>query len=745
MTFGRDREYDAEAFQRRFFSGPNRFAYDEDPRFSSDPIIAQLGRSLLQHRRGNVDRPVLLPFQESDAGPVVWFACAEDGAPMRAMASELDGFIGQSFAHFASFERAVDAADQHMNRALLHTCLTTIRFEASKIVGDARITQQWGLYTQLLDRRPRAPVYVPQTFEQLRASFDRALSARDGEAARTLLGSLHDRFRLSAENRLFLEVRLFAALERWDDISRHPLLPTLIHLSLPRETYGDVMEGMYQADVRSAESARELDSLLDAFRGSVESRAAHLFRSRGTSDRPVVHKSFLLHELVQPNPDGYVASKLLANVAAGAFGRLDEPIRDRVLSLLRLDPRTQARQALEDEKFDRAYELYWSLDDDFETLTALVLCAREAEDPAKASVVLGRLTGAPQTLRTAVRDGSPHRVKRIEELASRLRPATHRFSEQLHQADGELIEDFVERWRELAHSSDAEDVMRETDIGQVAAQRILDQAVSQPEIFEQLYPLWYELFVDRCPPDRCLVPVYEALIETLRVREGLGAAELELLHQTLATLVKVGVSPKTYTKVVDEIGAVFAEVRSPQVLTWALSVCDTLFVSPVGDVEARVRFLTSVTQACLDYATRLEPMQRAVLQLLSAEGGLPEPRLPIDAAAVRSDGGPQNSRASVAFYSLDVAAAKRASDMLIGLYPSIRIECTAELVCSPRLRKLAQGADVFVFAWKSSKHAAYDCVKAALRDKNVLRMAPGGGATSLLATAVESLSRIPAH
>ena len=56
----------------------------------------------------------------------------------------------------------------------------------------------------------------------------------------------------------------------------------------------------------------------------------------------------------------------------------------------------------------------------------------------------------------------------------------------------------------------------------------------------------------------------------------------------------------------------------------------------------------------------------------------------------------------------------------------MRVECNSELVCTPRLRKLAQSADVFVFAWKSSKHAAYDCVKAALPDKDVLVMAPGG-------------------
>lgn len=733
----------AISFQRRFFAPPNRFVYEDDPRASAEPVITELARSLLRHRHGVGDRPLLLPFRADDAEPIIWFACAPEGPMARAMAAELEGFLGPSYARFAMADRNPDAADQHIEPLLTGDDWHAIRFEAISATGDQRILQQWKLYSQLLDRRPHAPVYVPQTFEQLRAAFDRALSARNEQAARAVLGALHERFGLSAENRLFLEIRLAAALERWDQIARHPLLSTLVHLVLPRETYGDVMEALYRVDVQPAESARELDELLDAFSISVATSAARLFRSRGTSERIAVRKSFLLHELVQPKPDGKFAAQLLANLTDGTFGRLDAAVRARVAGLVPLDSRQEAQQALKEEKFDRAYELFWPLENDFEVLAALVLCAREAEDPAKAGAVLARLEAASSGLYSRVRAELPHRVARLEELARRQRPAITRWSDQLPQAQGEAEELYVERWRELARSGDPADIIREPNIGEVAAQVLLDQAVGQPQIYDQLYPLWHELFVERCPPDKRLVPVYEALVETLRLRDVFAAPELELLHQTLSVLLNAGVSTKTYTKVVDEVGAVFAQMRSPYVLNWALSVCDTLALSPIGDANARQRLLTAVVQCGAGYGSRLTPMQRALLQLLASEAGLTPPAFPADVTGADVDGAPVSFEGLVAFYSLDEAAARRASDLLASLYPRVRVERSAELVCTPRLRKLAQSADVFVFAWKSSKHAAYDCVKAALPDKDALVMAPGGGATSLLATAVQYISRLP--
>ena len=58
---------------------------------------------------------------------------------------------------------------------------------------------------------------------------------------------------------------------------------------------------------------------------------------------------------------------------------------------------------------------------------------------------------------------------------------------------------------------------------------------------------------------------------------------------------------------------------------------------------------------------------------------------------------------------------------------------------TPKLKALAHSADIFVFAWKSSKHAAYYCVKAAVPNAGHLIMAEGAGTTSLVKAAAKAL------
>ena len=80
--------------------------------------------------------------------------------------------------------------------------------------------------------------------------------------------------------------------------------------------------------------------------------------------------------------------------------------------------------------------------------------------------------------------------------------------------------------------------------------------------------------------------------------------------------------------------------------------------------------------------------------------------------------------------------------LLEKLYPSVQVECNADEVCTPKLKALAQGSDIFVFAWKSSKQAAYHCIKAAVQSEGNLVMAVGAGTTSLVKAATHALGGV---
>jgi hypothetical protein len=728
----------AADLQDAFFSPPNTFKFDSTQPQAGDTLIAGLSESLRRHRLGHLDRPVLLPFRAVGDECVTWYAVASTASMARALESELAALLGPSYATFALSETRSDVADNHALPLFGRANLRVLRFQATSAKSDGTVVKQWQMYCNLLDRRPRTASYIARSFEQLRAEFDRALLARHEAGAVGAIASLRERFGLSAENRLYLEIRLSAAFERWDEISTHRLLPTIVHLNLPSETYGDVMEAIYEEEVRPFEKAERLEDLLAEFSNGFLKVAMPLLRTRRSSRRPAAVKAFLLQELVQNDPKAEACEGLLTQLPPGAFGSLDSAVRVRVAALARVDGYSPAQEALDREEFDRAYDLLWPLADDVRVLRGLVLCARESEEPTKSRAVLERLATAPADVRETVEASSPGRMERLRKLVRIHVTQDARIAEQIARAEGESLDSYIERWRELARSAAPIRVLSEPGVGAAAADCILRQAVDEPDVFERTYPLWHELFVERIEPDNRLLPVYEALLDTTRLRP-FSDPELQLLHQIVMALVHAGADKAQYGKAIDEVRAVFMDVRSPHVLTWALNLCDALALAPARDSDARLRLLTSVVQTCAEYRARLTRLQWSLLKLLCAEAGIECPAKP-DGTQDTEQAGERESLPSirlVALYSLDEASIRRAVQLLKELQPQLKVDSNGDEVCTPRLKALAQSADVFVFAWKSSKHAAYDCVKAALKTKDILVMARGAGTTSLVAAAIQ--------
>jgi hypothetical protein len=263
-------------------------------------------------------------------------------------------------------------------------------------------------------------------------------------------------------------------------------------------------------------------------------------------------------------------------------------------------------------------------------------------------------------------------------------------------------------------------------------------AVDDSALFERLYPLWHELFMERIDSNPLLVPVYLEMLEALRARDVFQRTDQELVHQILVAIVDSG-DDASYRQAVDIVSKVFETIQSPQALGWALDVCDSLSQRRVRDADARLRLLTQVMQACQQFSSRLDALQTYQLCLLAKEAQLDPPDLPEAAASTdKETSGIDETPYRVAIYSLDESATRRAVEILKSLHPHWVIDTNADQVCTDRLKALAKKSDVFVFAWRCSKHAAYYCVKANSQ-KETLVMARGVGTTSLVAAAVDFL------
>jgi S-adenosylhomocysteine hydrolase len=98
----------------------------------------------------------------------------------------------------------------------------------------------------------------------------------------------------------------------------------------------------------------------------------------------------------------------------------------------------------------------------------------------------------------------------------------------------------------------------------------------------------------------------------------------------------------------------------------------------------------------------------------------------------------------IGIYTLTETAAIRARQFLRKLLPNARVEINSDLASTDRLKHLASNADIFVFAWKSSKHQAYYAAKDARGDRSTL-LPLGKGSASILECVLAELAQIQMH
>jgi hypothetical protein len=130
-----------------------------------------------------------------------------------------------------------------------------------------------------------------------------------------------------------------------------------------------------------------------------------------------------------------------------------------------------------------------------------------------------------------------------------------------------------------------------------------------------------------------------------------------------------------------------------------------------------------------------------MLRMLTQEAGIHQIGSTVELEPVDNEAVSAADVGVIGIYSLDEAASNRAVKVLRSIYSDIDVRINGDEVCTTQLKSLAQRAAIFVVAWKSSKHAAYYCIKAASRSGQSLEMAQGAGTSSLVSAAVHSIAR----
>ncbi len=722
----------AQAVLEQFFSTENVYA---SPLAGQVPhnkqsVPTSLAPAIIRYAKGLKDRPLLLPFATQQNEKTYWLACAHDELSARSLQDEMAAFIGPSFGDF-EFEGAVLSGMQvQIKSKLIQSGLHAIGFFAVTPNFEPRVIASWQRYWQLLELRPERPRQDLRTFHQLRAGFDRALVARNEKDALAAMAALRDQHGLSAENRAFLEIRLHAALGRWDRILAHPQWDDLLKVRLPPETYGDIWDALYETYLAPVEVLGVAEDLIQAFAQNVRIMAASLLKGRGRSRRPAALKGFLLHELSLEQPSAQLCSKLLQEMGPGTFG----PVSEAIASIVRqLQPKSGLEQAIHEmdlERYEQALVLLMPLPDSIEVLQAQLRCAKEIGNPNQANDIISRVNSASAELAEKVRQARPRLIADVEKIAAQL------ISESVLQTPNTALstvtaDDTLVYWRELVRSPEADDLLGQPSFVLTLTTTIEDVALDSSPLFESLLPIWFDWLIIRCQPSSAMVGVYLGFIEALHVRDRAGESEREMIRLATRHALIAGLTPVEYKTLVDRLSSLLSDPPSPREISWALDLSDLLLVQPCRDDEIRLRWVTRVLQAAFNVISRLSEAERCLLEYLAREANFTIPtRVDRDDETTLDNCSSIENR--IFLYSLDTQAIRRAARVLEAIFPKAKIDFNSDETCTTRLKSGSRNADWVVFVSGVATHQAFYCIKGGMRPESTLLQVEGTGTTRIV-------------
>lgn len=733
----------------RFFGAPNEFTWADIEAATAPPdrleaVMPWLSRLIEQ----GSDAPIILPYYRN--GVVAgWYATASTNEGEHRLRATLGAWFGPSYlSHLQEADPGNASAE-------------AMRFRFGKQVlafrgpDRSKIAERLALFARLSAQRPFIGRSEPRPVGRVRSELERALLARDEARALTLIAELRNSGRLNEENLKFLDIRLMAGLGQWEKIARdHWTIKTLADLPLPPQTLADLIEALYRVYIDDAETAGDADAVRQAFSERIARPFPRLLASRHGARTPRVVKAFSLYESLQAEPskdilDGLL--KLLSPEDAGWADRFIGPTKTAPPSVLTPAPveplapvEDAAEVAFDDGQYDRAFELHLAKPLNKKSLSALLSCAQFIGTAEARQRLLDAFHAQPSAhlgLPTALAD----RLARFREKEPTPNPAT----DQPIEPAGWM------RWaRRLAagFSTDAEtEVLNDRSTWDTAALRGNAQLCTEfadvignltgaaAEVARRALPLVLAgFFPEEEPPTQAIRPLAGVILLLIAMDEAIARADLDILSAILAVLLELGLSTQDYLTTIADLEAVQDRVTSYANLAWSLDVCEALAISPspsAETAEAKLRFFLKVVGQSRGFAHRLSAHDFLPIEYLARDYGVDPSAIADLRPAVKAssdiDPGPMLAGKTIGLYTLTEGAGTRAKAALKELYPSSTVEVNSDTVCSSTLTNLARTSDIFVFAWRSSSHQAFFCVKDALGGRDPV-YATGKGTASLV-------------
>jgi hypothetical protein len=742
---------DSLAFLRTFFGSGNSIQWDAYENAAPTDAI----RSYLEpwvRRFLKQESPFVLPRVDPSSKRTSWYVLCGNSREARSMRESLLSFIGPTYSSFHGELAKLDPEDPIEN--CCQSTFGSLVFRLPVIHNDDR-TKVGRLLTTLIDHRDRESgrsLAAVKPVGRLLRDLEMAILARNEQSALAIYGEIRSRGRLSATNLAFLQVRIFAAFEKWAELLLLPILDDILQVRLPKRISDQIAQAVYRQHLLQHELTGNASAAVETYRGTAK-RFQNLVRSTGGLQSPDAIKFALVSSVASDPSKRELAEQLARHSAIAVEAEWAKALLATLPAPAQVEGVSEAVIGYDvadarynENNFDEAFALYLLQPPTNRSVRRVLEIAVEIDTRRSAEDAIAYLSSAPEDVQAQILcrrvcaghieilsqilgQHSVGEVKSIESLA-----VWFEFVDAGEAIDtaGEVLEYGIQKW--LSNSS--------FDAAKIAKALQKSRTGKQRDIVRNAVPTFIRAFlVDRAATRECK-PIYHALTDLLIYDESVGSDDLTAIEQLSEAILTTAPTPEAsnndFKHVAELTAYLWDSIAAPRHFDWVLSMLDLLIDTGAQQHTSLTPILATIADASRLWARRISDDQWSLLELLVADldltemvAGLrsaPEQTTQDDFPDVRS----LLAGNSIAVYSLTERIARRFGQLAKQAFDGIKIHYVHDKSLTDRMKSLAQSADIFIINTWDAKHAATNGIKQSRPVEKVTIEPSGKSASALL-------------
>lgn len=691
--------------------------------------------------------PVILPrVVKGSNDKVTWYAMADEERDYVELRELIDAHVGTSWSDFNRQRTMLDPNDPVEKALIDHYSDRVYKFSSLSQSVIPEIFNGVERLRQQLASRPSSQVTLLRPCGRILRDIRAALRRRDVPLTRIYLQELREAGGIGHINELFIELRCLALEGDAKSLLDSTQLRQVLDMPHPLVLAEEVMTVFYQQYLLKYEQLRDISAQRQAFNNLLVKNVPRLFQVTQGINTPSAIKNILLWLLSDTQSDPARLSEQAQQVVAGMKRATDDD-RHWIRQLLEAFPTVAVASlpaASTDELLARADEYPENV---LKELLLLPVSARGAAIALQCAWVVGSTEVAVKA------------VSYLQQLAQQesdlllAKPAFQRYYTALQlmlpsistEQDPSGISNWQDWLQEVLNNPQWPGAIEAVE--QASSQ--WNAAAFQPEAFVSLLdkanscasmvlrdaiPVLLE-WLDSHQTSASWQFVRLALLQQLALDDNSSREDIFTACELARGYLEGDSNAYDYRELIENLQMMIESSGTTSASAW-LDLLELFLVYPTADRLAREQLFNLVLNMFYRNPARYSELQWSLLAQFASECGLVceiPPQILEDCAEKTDEvrvGSTLNDKV-VGIYTLTESVAQRVKKQLLDDYPQADIRLNNDKGGSTMLRSLAKEADVFIFAWLSSKHSAYYAIKEERGDKPLLQPS-GKGSTSML-------------